>query len=209
MIQINLLPYRTKRTVENIRRQVTVFALFLTMTLAAMFYYNTTLNNKIEELNTQISDINIEIARVEKTAKEVDRIRGELKKLKQKIAVIKDLETKREGAVRLLEDMTQMVVYETASSTSDDLEKGKENKPVKRLWFTSFQSKGNQVSIKGIALDNKTIADFMTRLESSKRFANVNLRRSKKQKVKKLNLKSFEISCAKAEKKKDQKKVKK
>lgn len=204
MIQINLLPYRTKRKVENIRRQVTVFALFLTMVLVAMFYYNTTLKKKTEELDTKITQINTEIVRVEKDAKEVARIKGELKKLKQKIAVIKDLETKRKGAVRLLDDMTQMVAYETASSTSDDLE-GKANKPVKRLWFTSFQSIGDQVGIKGIALDNKTIADFMTRLESSKRFTNVNLKRTQQQKVKKLNLKSFEISFTKAAEKKDKK----
>ena len=204
MIQVNLLPYRTKRKVENIRRQVTVFVLFLTLTLVAMFYYNTILKNKIEELDAKIAQINTEIARVEKVAKEVDRIIGELKKLKQKIAVIKDLESKRKGAVRLLDDMTQMVIYETASSTSDDLE-GKDNKPVKRLWFTSFQATKDQISIKGIALDNKTIADFMTRLESSKRFANVNLQRSKTQKVKTMNLKGFEISCTKVAKKKDKK----
>ena len=177
MIQVNLLPYRTKRKVENIRRQVTVFALFLTMVLVTMFYYNTILKNKIAELDAKIVQINTEIARVEKDAKEVDRIKGELKKLKQKITVIKDLESKRKGAVRLMDDMTQMVAHETASSTSDDLE-GKEGRPVKRLWFTSFQATGDQISIKGIALDNKTIADFMTRLESSKRFANVNLQRS-------------------------------
>jgi type IV pilus assembly protein PilN len=204
MIQINLLPYRTKRKVENIRRQITVFALFLTMVLVAMFYYNSTLKKKTEELNNKITQINTEIVKVEKAAKEVARIRGELKKLKQKIAVIKDLETKRKGAVRLLDDMTQMVAYETASSTSDDLE-GKANKPVKRLWFTSFQAIGDQVGIKGIALDNKTIADFMTRLESSKSFTNVNLKQSRMQKVKKLNLKSFEISFTKAAKKKDKK----
>ncbi len=207
MIRVNLLPYRTKRKVENIRRQVTVFVLFLTLTLVAMFYYNTTLKSKIENLEAQIAQINTEIARVEKAAKEVDRIKGELKKLKQKIAVVKDLETKRKGAVRLLDDMTQMVVYERASSTSDDLEE-KGDKPVKRLWFTSFQANENQIKIKGIALDNKTIADFMTRLESSKRFTNVNLQRSKTQRVKKLNLKSFEISCTKVEKKKDKKEKK-
>ena len=204
MIQVNLLPYRTKRTVENIRRQVTVFTLFLTMILTAMFYYNTILNNQIEELDAKTAQITTEIARVEKDAKEVDRIKGELEKLKQKIAVIKDLETKRKGAVRLLDDMTQMVLYETASSTSDALEEN-DNKPNKRLWFTNLQATGDQISIKGIALDNKTIADFMTRLESSKRFTNVNLQRSKRTKVKKLTLKSFAISCTKAEKKKDKK----
>ena len=115
MIQVNLLPYRTKRTVENIRRQVTVFTLFLTMILTAMFYYNTTLNNQIEELDAKTAQITTEIARVEKVAKEVDRLVNELKKLKQKIGVIKDIETKRKEAVRLIDHHLGHIVQQADS----------------------------------------------------------------------------------------------
>ena len=57
------------------------------------------------------------------------------------------------------------------------------------------------------ALDNKTIADFMSRLEESKLYNNINLKTIKQQKVNKLNLKSFEIGYVKASLKKPEKKT--
>ena len=51
------------------------------------------------------------------------------------------------------------------------------------------------INIQGIALDNKTIADFMSRLEGSALFTNVNLKAIKQQKINELNLKNFDIIC--------------
>jgi type IV pilus assembly protein PilN len=201
MIRINLLPYKVSRKIENIRRQVTVFLIAFAIIMSGMFYYNMTLTKKIENLNAQVDQINKDIKRVQLAAKKVDKIRKELEKLNRKIDVIKDLETKRKGAVRLMDSMTKMVVEKTKASGADALE-GEEEK-LKRLWFTNFQANEDDIRIKGIALDNRTVADFMTRLETSNLFTNVNLLRLKKQKIKKLNLKSFEISCTKVSTEKD------
>ena len=66
----------------------------------------------------------------------------------------------------------------------------------KRMWFTNFQDVGKKVKINGIALDNKTVADFMTRLERSKLFRSVNLKTLSRKKIKRsMNLKSFAITC--------------
>ena len=94
----------------------------------------------------------------------------------------------------LLENMTKMVAEQTNAS-SPGAPESSDNKPVKRLWFTSFQAKGKNVNIHGIALDNKTIADFMSRLENSKLYQNVNLMAIRQQIVNKLSLKNFEIGC--------------
>jgi type IV pilus assembly protein PilN len=67
----------------------------------------------------------------------------------------------------------------------------------KRMWFTRLGSKGRIVTINGIALDNKTVADFMVRLEKSEVFSDVDLKTLKQFKVKQSNLKSFQISCVK------------
>lgn len=136
------------------------------------------------------------LAKFEKQAKEVDRIKNAFNNLEKKTKVIKNLETKRKDAVCLLDNMTKVVAEYTSVSGSDPLS-GKDNTPVKRLWFTNFQAKGNNIGIKGIAMDNKTVADFMTRLENSKLYKNVNLRTLKQQKITKLNLKSFDITCTK------------
>jgi type IV pilus assembly protein PilN len=180
MIRINLLPFRAARKKENIRRQVSIFFLSLIFITMVLFYYNISLNNKIHELDTRVKDIRNQIAKYNIINKEIANIKKELDILNKKIDVIIDLESNRKEPIRLLDIMTDMVIE-------------------KRMWFTRFEVKGEIISIKGIAFDNKTVADFMTSLEGSKLFASVNLTALKQQKIQgKINLKSFQITCNKA-----------
>lgn len=196
MIRINLLPYRAARKKENIRKQIGIFFFSFLVVVAILLFYNMSLQKRIDVLNTKIAENKTMLAKFEKQAKEVDRIKNAFNNLEKKTKVIKNLETKRKDAVCLLDNMTKVVAEYTSVSGSDPLS-GKDNTPVKRLWFTNFQAKGNNIGIKGIAMDNKTVADFMTRLENSKLYKNVNLRTLKQQKITKLNLKSFDITCTK------------
>ena len=91
---------------------------------------------------------------------------------------MKTLEANRFEPTRLLDIMTQVVVP-------------------KRMWFTHLESKGGKVKINGIALDNKTVADFMVRLEDCGLFKEVALKTLKRKKTQAANLKSFTISCTK------------
>ena len=194
MIRINLLPYRAAQKKENIRRQISIFVLAVIMVVAILVYYNMSLNNDIDALNTQIKDTKSMLAQVEKQARQVDEIKKAFDRLKQKTDVIKNLETNRKIAVQLLDNMTTLVA-EKVSVSSSEASADSDTKPVKRLWFTNFQENGDQIEVQGIALDNKTIADFMSRLEASDLFRNVNLKTIKQQKINELNLKSFEIIC--------------
>ena len=197
MIRINLLPYRAARKKENIRKQIGIFFLSLLVVVAILLFYNMRLQKKIDVLNTKIAENKAMLAKFENQAKEVDRIKNAFRNLENKTKVIKSLETKRNDAVFLLDNMTKLVAENTLSSSGSDSLPDKDNTPVKRLWFTNFEAKGNNIDIKGIAMDNKTVADFMTRLESSKLYKNVNLKTLKQQKTAKLNLKSFDINCDK------------
>ena len=194
MIRINLLPYRAAQKKENIRRQISIFVLAVIMLVGILLYYNTTLNNNIDALNTQIKNNKSMLAQVEKQAKEVDEIKKAFDTLKQKTHVIKSLESNRKISVQLLDNMTTLVAEEVSASQSET-SADSDSKPVKRLWFTNFQENSDKIILQGIALDNKTIADFMSRLEASNLFMNVNLKTIKQQKVNELNLKNFEIIC--------------
>ena len=196
MIRINLLPYRAARRKENIRKQISIFFFSFLLVVVIGLFYNMRLQKKIDNLNTKIKNNKIMLAKFEKQAKEVDRIKNAFNNLEKKTGVIKNLEIKRKAAVCLLDNMTKVVAEHTSISGSDSLS-DKDDIPVKRLWFTNFQAKGNNVGIKGIAMDNKTVADFMTRLENSKLYKNVNLKTLKQQKITKLNLKNFDITCIK------------
>ncbi len=181
MIRINLLPFRAARKKENIRRQVSIFLLSLIFVLLALMYYHFRLNHQVRTLNSQIKTTKKQLAGYQKISKEIDGIKHQLKILNDKLKIINELELNRKEPIHLLDTMTTAVIH-------------------KRMWFTNFGSRKKTVNIKGIALDNKTVADFMTGLEKTGLFASVNLNTLQKHQIKgrNINLKNFEISCTKA-----------
>jgi type IV pilus assembly protein PilN len=187
MIRINLLPFRAARKKENIRRQVSIFFLSIFLVTVILCYYHVRLAGKIETLDKKVENTKKEVAKYNKIVKEIGEIKKKLSVLKRKTDVIENLELNQEKAVRLLDNMTQMVIK-------------------KRMWFTSFAAQGDAVDIKGIAIDNKTVADFMTRLEESENFKSVKLKTTKQERLsnKKVNLKSFDITCNMVPIKKDE-----
>ena len=191
MIRINLLPFRAARKKENIRRQVSIFFLFFGFVLAALLYFNYVyLNGRLTKLKTSVDQTQKEVKKYKKITKEIETIKKKLAVLKKKTGVIKELEKNRFEPVNLLDTMTQKVI-------------------AKRMWFTKFQTKQNQVNITGIALDNKTVADFMTRLEGTGQFTSVNLSKIQKKLIKGSSLKSFQIVYTKPKAAKPKKKKKK
>lgn len=180
MIRINLLPFRAARKKENIRQQASIFLLSIIFVLMALVFYHLRLNSRLHETNTKIKTTQKQLAQYNKISREIALIKNKLRILNNKMNVIKQLESNRREPIVLMDTMTQMVIP-------------------KRMWFTTLGSKANTVSIKGNALDNKTVADFMTNLEESNLFASVNLQTLKKYNVEASNisLKQFEISCTK------------
>ncbi len=178
MIRINLLPFRTERKKENVRRQASLFLLSLFLVLLVLFYYNFSLNSKIKKLNKRIATTNSELTKYNEINKEIARIKKNLEILRKKMAVIAQLESDRHAPVVLMDTMTQVVV-------------------AKRMWFTDMAVQDKTVRIEGIALDEKTVADFMVRLQKSGLFSNVELKSVKRKKVEKSNLKSFQVVCTK------------
>lgn len=178
MIRINLLPFRTERKKENVRRQVSLFLLSMVLVLLVLFYYNFSLNSKIGKLNKNIQTANAELEKYNEINKEIARIKKTLDVLRKKLAVIAQLESDRYAPVILLDTMTQVLVE-------------------KRMWFTELSVQEKAVKINGIALDEKTVADFMVRLQNCGLFSNVELKSVKRTTVEKSNLKSFQIVCTK------------
>ena len=178
MIRINLLPFRSARTKENIRRQVSIFLLVVIMTLVSLFGVYLLLSNQIDDLNSRIKTTTAELEKFDKINKEIEEIKKKLDNLNRKMDVIRQLEANRYEPVHLMETLTQTIIE-------------------KRMWFTRMENKPEVVTINGIAMDDKTVADFMLRLEGCGLFSAVSLKTLKQVEVQKTALKSFEISCAK------------
>ncbi len=193
MIRINLLPFRAARRKENIRRQVSVFVLLLIFFILALFYYNLLMNNTIARKRSEIKSVKKQIVLYKKKVNKVSSIKKKLKIMQQKFDIIKSLQAERRKPVELLDKMTGIIVP-------------------KRMWLTSLKTDNKNVKITGIAFDNKTVADFMTRLENSSLFSNVDLKNIRMKKIDKtIQMKAFEVLCRKmvVKNKKPIKKVKK
>jgi type IV pilus assembly protein PilN len=186
MIRINLLPFRAARKKENIRRQVSVFFLCLLLVMVVLVWVHFYLGNKQTHLTRSVSDTKKELALYKQKNDEISEIRKKLKDLEMRQNVIEDLEKQRFEPVHIMEELTGKIVAE-------------------RMWLTRLNISGNQMDIDGIALDNKTVADFIDNLESLSKlndktapmFEKVRLNKLQQEEIRGLNMKKFEISALK------------
>jgi type IV pilus assembly protein PilN len=178
MIRINLLPFRSTRKKENIRRQLSIFLLSLAFAVVAIFGIYFLLSSQVDDLNSRIASTQAELEKYDKINREIEEIKKKLDNLNKKLTVIRELEVSRYEPVRLMDTLAQVIIE-------------------KRMWFTALDAKADVVSISGVAMDDKTVADFMVRLEGSGLFSLVSLKTLRQVEIQKTNLKSFEISCQK------------
>jgi type IV pilus assembly protein PilN len=189
MIRINLLPFRAARKKENIRRQVSVFLLSLVLVVIVAVWFNVILSGKITSLNKKIADTKAQVEKYNKINKEIEDIKKKLDILNKKIEVIKSLDLTRKAPVELLTDMSRLVVE-------------------KQMWLTEIEEKSEKFKVVGIALDNPTIAEYMTRIESSPVYSDVKLLSiNQDTSVEGLELKKFNIQFQKSTPEKQPEKV--
>jgi type IV pilus assembly protein PilN len=155
-----------------------------------LVFFNIKLSGQVKEIKSKVATAKTESVKYEKINNEIKEIKAKLEILDTKVGVIKTLESNRYESVRLMDAMTSLIVP-------------------KRMWLVNLDGRGNTVNISGVAVDNQTVADFMTRLERSKLFETVNLKTLQqnvdKSKALKQNqnldkqavFKRFDISCGK------------
>jgi type IV pilus assembly protein PilN len=150
------------------------------MVLLVAGWFSYYLSGKIKALNKEIQSTQEQVNKYNKINQEIADIKKKLALLNKKIDVIKTLDLTRKAPVELLDDMSRLVVE-------------------KRMWYTDLAEKGGQVTVAGIALDNPTIAEYMTRLEKSEKYKNIQLVSiNKNDSIKGLALKTFRIKFSKS-----------
>jgi len=176
MIRINLLPVRAARKKENVRQQVSMFFLCVVFVLCVMGYLTISMNRTISGLNGKIELAKAELQKYQAIEKKVLKIKKELKKLEEKMDIIAQLEANRTGPVRFMDALTGLVLAD-------------------KMWLTTLTETRGKMKMAGVATDNKTVADFMSRLEGSPDFKAVDLISSKQIAQQDKKLKAFTITC--------------
>ncbi len=178
MIKINLLPFRAAKKRENIKRQISIYVLTIVLLFGAMFYVFLNVNSDLESAKTKEKKLRQELAAFQETLKKIGELEKKIKEVKLKLTVIKDLEKKKTGPVHLLDEIAMAV-------------------PKDKLWLTSLSESAGVLKLAGTAMDNETVALFMTSLEKSEYIHSVELVSAKMQHLAqyRLNVADFILEC--------------
>lgn len=176
MIRINLLPVRAEKKKESLRQQgLVIVALVLALT-GGILVVHTMLGRDISRVEARITSRKAEIARLDAKIGKVRQFKKKKRDLEEKISVIQKLEDQQRGPSQVLYELTQIIP--------------------EKLWIESLKDSGGSLSVKGIAIDNQTIARFMTQMEASEWFQGVRLEVTKQVARGSASLKSFSLTVS-------------
>lgn len=151
MIRINLVRGKRKK-----RKELSVGSAWLALplvVLAGTIYFHTTVSGRISKLDADIGKANADIARLKKEIGEVEKFKVRKVELQKKVDIISNLQKGRTGPVRHFEALSASIP--------------------EKCWIDTLGVKDEKVTLSGVALNNYTIANFMTALGQTGRFRDV------------------------------------
>lgn len=172
MIRINLV--RGKRKKRKELNAGSVWIALPLVVLAGTLYFHTTVSGKISRLDAGIVKANAEIAALQKEIGEVEKFKARKAELQKKVDIISNLQKGRTGPVRHFEALSAAIP--------------------EKCWIDTLSVKNERVTLSGVALNNYTIANFMTALGQTGRFSDVVLGAAEKTTVAGVKLVKFNLT---------------
>jgi type IV pilus assembly protein PilN len=155
MIRINLLPVRAEKRKQTLRKHLVFVGAYIACLILVLLSITFTLNNEISRTRSAIAQKKAEIERLDKLIREVEGYEAKIKDLAEKIGVIQALKMRQRGPARVFHELAQICPD--------------------KLWIEKLTDKAGLMTIEGYAIDNQTVAQFMTRMEQSPKFKDVRL----------------------------------
>jgi type IV pilus assembly protein PilN len=144
MIRINLLPVKQIKAEVSRRRELTVGALCVGLTLVSVAGLYVVQYSRVSVLEKELEGLRAELAMLNVKAKEVADLESKIKEVKSKHQVIEEIDRKKAGPVRVMQSLSAATP--------------------RALWLTQFKETGGNLTITGVASDNQTIAEFLKAL---------------------------------------------
>jgi type IV pilus assembly protein PilN len=175
MIKINLLLARKEKKKGGIKKEFIVLIVSVVFLLAVCVFIQWGLNKKLEDTLAQNAKKRAEIVKYKSLTTEVEKKKQEQKMLQIRLDNINSLIKDKARAAKILDELSI-------------------DKPEK-IQFESLKKEGAKLGIEGFALDDESIANFMTSLRKSKLFKNVDLIVSEQVELSKMKVRKFVLSC--------------
>jgi len=177
MIRINLLPVRQMKQKAQAIRQLALSGIFVIGTLVVLLLATGFLATKVSGLEKNISELTARKKELQKTLDLINKLEEKKKLVEQQIKVVKQLEKKAQLTVRILDEVARMTPHE-------------------RMWLTDLSQDASSLKLSGMALDNRTIANYLEELKKSSYLENVALGSSSLSKYGGRNLQKFSLTCS-------------
>ena len=152
MIRINLIRGKRKK-----RREFNVGGLFFIVPFAVaagvLYFHFFVVADKIDMYRVNVQRANAEVARLKKDIDEVEKFKSRKAELQRKVDIISNLQKERVGPVRHFEALSSAIP--------------------EKCWIDKLEIKGANLAVSGVALNNNTVANFMTALAGTGRFRDI------------------------------------
>ncbi|MFH1263806.1 MAG: PilN domain-containing protein [Pseudomonadota bacterium] len=155
MIRINLIPTKAERKKEGAIFQLIAGVIVIAVALVICWWKNREMEKRVESERIVQNDLQQKINQLQAVIAEVEDYKRKRRDLEAKINTIKDLNEKRTGPVKFMEEFGYVLP--------------------RKAWITTFREMEKQLTLEGAAADGPTVADFIDNLRGSKFFYNVQL----------------------------------
>ncbi len=175
MITINLLPVREERRRAGVLQLVALMgaSLLVSIAISALAHWSIR------------SDVNASLLAGAKAQAQIDQFGPQLKQVEEYRTVKADIERKLDVIGRLSDARSGPVhVFDEISAQIPD-----------RVWLETIGVRDGELTVKGMSLDNELVALFLTGMEDSAYFKNVELLRTEAKEKDGFKLNAFEVSA--------------
>jgi type IV pilus assembly protein PilN len=175
MIRINLLPIREERRKADLRQFGLILGAAFIGAIVIVSLYQIKLSGDVKEAKAGVAATQQHIDRFKPQLKQVEAYRETKAEIEKKLEIIGRLEASRLGPVHVFDELAT-------------------HAPA-RLWLTKLAAHGGKITIEGMSLDNELVALFLTALNESAYFSDVELLETKAKEVGGFKLNEFELSA--------------
>lgn len=147
MAHINLLPWREKLRQQQKQQYLSALLGVALMMFAIVYGVGVIIESLINNQNTRNQYMEREIAVLDRQIAEIKNIKEDKKAIEQRMALIEQLQTSRNVAPIILDELAKLVPP--------------------GISFRTFSRSNNQIEILGVSESNNRLSDFMRKLDES------------------------------------------
>ena len=156
MIRINLIPRRVRKKAAILRKQLGIMGAVVLVSLILSYGLNASISGKIEDERRQITAKSSRIDTLKATKlKELDTFEKIEAEKKERVNVVEKIEKESAGPVRVLDTLASKIPPQS--------------------WLENLKEEGPTLKVTGWTADNLIVARFMSSLQASPFFKEVEL----------------------------------